>query len=53
MCVNGKGITTVTLKSMDGVMIRCYIDLSLQKHICQAVMVSLSIAVYYQRVFLS
>lgn|GEM_PF-4065026 len=28
MCVNGKGkgITTVTLKSMDGVMIRCYSD---------------------------
>jgi len=53
VCVNGKGITIVISTSMDGAMIRCDIDLSLQKHIGQAVMVSLSIAGYYQRVFLS
>jgi len=44
LCVNGKGIDTVMLKSMDGVMIRCYIDLALQNQIDRAVMVSLSIA---------
>jgi len=48
LCVNDKGIdkgiATVTLKSMDGVMIRCYIDLSLQKDIGHAVMISLSTA---------
>ena len=53
MCVNGKGITIVISTSMGGVMIRCDIDLSLQKHIGQTVMVSLNIAEYYQRVFLS
>ena len=46
------GITIVIATSMDGVMIRCDIDLSLQKQIGQAIMVSLSTAGYYQRVFL-
>lgn len=52
MCVNGKGIAMVTLKSMGGAMIRCYIDLSLQNHISRAAIISLSIAGRYQRVFL-
>jgi len=59
VCVNGKGvsigkgITIVISASMDAVMIHCDIVLVLQNHIDWAVMVSLSIAGYYQRVFLS
>jgi len=52
VCVNDKGSAIVLSTSMDSAMIRCDIDLSLQKHIGQAVMISLSIVGYYQRVFL-
>jgi hypothetical protein len=53
VCVNGKGTAIVISAAINGAIVLFDIELPFQKYIGHSFMVSLNIAEYYQKVFLS